>query len=195
MHPTPNPYGNEAGLIDKFIGTAYEHVKAVAAELPKIKHISDNMQAVFDFAAALEVMEAFTENPDFLTWLQDNEQNLESLATDLSSLVQDYAPLAGASFTGFVKIGDRGVGIKHIYLSGSTPVIGAENVWPHLVDPSKIVGIQGTVTSLHGEIVALSAEGTNVKVWADATYLRVSVGEEAVDYGNRPFNVILTIIE
>ena len=190
-----NPYNNEAGLIDKYIGTAYEHVKTVSEAIALIRHLSENMQGIYDFAASKEAFEAFIENPDFLTWLEDNKETLDDLSGLLASLVQDYAPLAGAEFTGFVKLGENGMGIKHVHLSGSSPVIGASNIWEHGVNPSKIVSINGSITTSAGNIEALDAESDTIRIWCDATHLRMSVAEDATAYGNRPFNVILTIIE
>jgi len=195
MRTGMNPYGNEAGLVDKFIGTAYEHVKTVADAIALVRHVSENMQAVHDFAATKEALEAFIENPDFLTWLEDNKDTLDDLSGLLASLVQDYAPLAGAEFTGFVKLGENGAAIKHVHLSGSSPVIGASNIWEHGVNPSKIIGISGSITLSNGRIQTLNSESEMVQIWCDSQYLRMLVDEEAVAYGNRPFNVILTIIE
>lgn len=195
MQTGMSPYGNEAGLVDKFIGTAYEHVKIVANAIAKVQHVSENMEAVYNFAATQAAMEAFTENPDFLTWLEDNKDTLDDLSGLLASLVEDYAPLAGATFTGFVKFGANGVGIRHVYFSNVSPVIGSTNIWPHGVNPTKIVGISGTITDLNGNIQALTSESANVKIWCEALNLRMEVDAEAVDFGNRPFHVILTIIE
>ena len=74
-------------------------------------------------------------------------------------------------------------------------MIGATNIWPHEVSISKIVGISGVVLGLHGEIEAFNGSTENVKIWCDDENLRIQVNSEATDYGNRPFNVILTIIE
>lgn len=195
MRSGANPYNNEAGLIDKYIGTAYDNVKIVADAIAKVQHVSENMEAVYNFAATQAAMEAFTENPDFLTWLEDNKDTLDDLSGLLASLVQDYAPLAGAEFTGFVKFGANGVGIRHVHLSDFSPVIGSTNIWPHGVNPTKIVGISGTIIDLNGNVQALTSESANVKIWCEAINLRMQVDAEAEDFGNRPFNVILTIIE
>lgn len=195
MRSGMNPYNNEAGLIDKYIGTAYEHVKTVSEAIKLVQHVSENMQAIYDFAASKEAFDAFLENPDFLTWLEENKENMDDLSGLLASLVQDYAQLAGANFTGSVKLGSRGVAIQHVHLSGNTPVIGATNIWPHGVSISKIVGISGVVLGLHGEIESFNGSTENVKIWCDDENLRIQVHPEATDYGNRPFNVILTIIE
>ena len=195
MRSGANPYNNEAGLIDTYIGTAYENVKAVAGALPLIKHISENMETVYDFAASKDAFEAFIENPDFLEWLDDNKETLDDLSGLLASLVQDYAPLAGASFTGFTQLGERGVALKHVHFTGNTPVVGSTNIWEHEVNPSKVVGMQGVVYGLHGQIHTIDSQNEDVLIYLDDTYLRMVVSAEAADFGNRPFNVILTIIE
>lgn len=195
MRSGANPYTNEAGLIDTYIGTAYENVKAVAGALLLIKHISENMESVYDFAASKDAFEAFIQNPDFLQWLIDNKETLDDLSGLLASLVQDYAPLAGASFTGFTQFGERGVALKHVYFTGNTPVIGSTNIWEHGINPSKVVGMQGVVYGLHGQIHTIDSQSEDVLIYLDDTYMRVDVAAEAVDFGNRPFNVILTIIE
>jgi len=195
MRTAMNPYNNEAGLVDKFIGTAYDNVKIVADAIDKVKHLSDNMQAVYNFSATKDALEAFIANPDFLTWLQDNQTTLGNLSGLLASLVVDYAALAGAEFTGFVKMGAAGVGIKQVYLSGNSPVIGATNIWLHNSNPSKIIGISGSIVTSAGNIEALTPDGVDAKIWCDPTHLRMQIGEEATAYGNRPFHVILSIIE
>lgn len=195
MRSGANPYNNEAGLIDTYIGTAYENVKTVVGALPLIKHISENMEGVYDFTASKDAFEAFIQNPDFLQWLIDNKETLGDLSGLLASLVQDYAPLAGASFTGFTQLGERGVALKHVHFTGNTPVIGATNIWPHEINPSKVVGIQGVVYGLHGQILSIDTRSEDVLIYLDDTYLRMDVDSMAVDFGNRPFNVILTIIE
>ena len=195
MRNSSNPFMNESGLIQKYLGTAYDNVKAVAEKLKEIQHLSDNMESIYDFASAKEAFEAFLENPDFLQWLIDNKESLDDLSELLASLVQNYAPLAGASFTGFTQLGERGIATKQVHFSGSTPVIGATNIWPHGVSISKIVGISGVVLGLHGEVESFSGETVKVRIWCDDENLRIAVDEEATDWGNRPFNVILTIIE
>ena len=195
MRTGMNPFNSEAGLVDKFIGTAYDNVKIVADAIAKVQHVSENMEAVYNFAATQAAMEAFVENPDFLTWLEDNQTTLNDLSGLLADLVQDYAPLAGANFTGFVRLGANGVGIRHVYLSNFSPVIGSTNIWPHGVNPTKIVGISGTITDLNGNIHALTSESENVKIWCEAINIRMEVDLEALDYGNRPFHIILTVIE
>lgn len=195
MRSGANPYTNEAGLIDKYIGTAYENVEAVAGALPLIKHISENMESVYNFAASKDTFEAFIQNPNFLQWLIDNKETLDDLSGLLASLVQDYAPLSGANFTGFTQLGERGVALKHVHFTGNTPVIGSTNIWEHEINPSKVVGMQGVVYGLHGQIHTIDSQNEDVLIYLDDTYLRVAVAAEAVDFGNRPFNVILTIIE
>ena len=195
MRTGMNPYNNEAALVDKFIGTAYDHVKTVSDAIAKVQHVSENMEAVYNFAGTQAAMEAFVQNPDFLTWLEDNKDTLDDLSALLASLVLEYARLDGTNFTGFVKFGANGVGIRHVYLSDMSPVIGATNIWPHGVNPTKIVGISGTITDLNGNIHALSSDSDNVKIWCEALNLRMQVDVEALDFGNRPFNVILTVIE
>ena len=192
MQTGMSPYGNEAGLVDKFIGTAYDHVKTVSEAISQVKHLSENMQSIYDFAATKEALEAFITNPNFLTWLQDNQDTLEDLSGLLASLVQDYAALAGANFTGFVRLGERGLATKQLYLNDNSPVIGASNIWEHELSMSKIVSISGTIITSDGKVEALTADGANVKIWCDAQYLRMSVDEEAMTYGNRPFHVIIT---
>ena len=192
MQTGMSPYGNEAGLVDKFIGTAYDHVKTVSEAIAQVKHLSENMQSIYDFSATKEALEAFIANPDFLTWLQDNQDTLEDLSGLLTSLVQDYATLAGANFTGFVRLGERGLATKQLYLNDNSPVIGASNIWEHELSMSKIVSISGTIITSDGKVEALTAEGANAKIWCDAQYLRMSVDEEATTYGNRPFHVIIT---
>ena len=195
MRTAMNPFNNEGGLVDKYIGTAYDNVKIVADGIAQVKHLSENMQAVYDFAATKDAFASFLVNPDFLTWLEDNKETLDNLSGLLASLVEDYAPLAGAEFTGFVKLGANGIGIKQVFLTGSSPVIGATNIWEHGVNPSKIVGIAGSITTSAGNVEALTPDSVNAKIWCDATHLRMTIGEEATAYGNRPFHVILTIIE
>lgn len=195
MRTAMNPYNNEAGLVDKFIGTAYDNVKIVADAIAQVKHLSENMQSVYDFAATKDALEAFIENPDFLTWLQDNQTTLEDLSALLASLVLDYAPLAGANFTGFTRLGERGIATKQLYLKDNSPVIGASNIWEHELSMSRIVSITGTIITSDGKVEALTADGVNAKIWCDATYLRMSIGEEATTYGNRPFHVIITYMQ
>ena len=195
MRSGANPYTNEAGLIDTYIGTAYENVKAVSEKLPEITHLSENMQAIYDFAAAKDAFEAFIQNPDFLQWLIDNEDTLGDLSGLLASLVQNYAPLAGASFTGFTQLGERGVALKHVHFTGNTPVVGSTNILEHEVNPSKVVGMQGVVYGLNGQIHTIDSRNEDVMIYLDNTYLRMAVSAESVNFGNRPFNVILTIIE
>lgn len=195
MRTAMNPYNNEAALVDKFIGTAYDHVKTVSDAIEQVKHLSENMQSVYDFATTKDALEAFLENPDFLPWLEANQETLEDLSALLASLVVDYAALAGAEFTGFVKMGEAGVGIKQVYLTGNSPVIGATNIWLHNSNPSKIIGISGSIVTSAGNIEALTPDGVNAKIWCDPTHLRMQIGEEATAYGNRPFHVILSIIE
>lgn len=196
MRSGMNPYNNEAGLVDKFIGTAYEHVKNVSESIPVVRHVSENMEAVHDFTSTKDVFEAFIENPDFLPWLQANEETLENLSSLLASLVQEYVRQDEGTFTGFVRLGEQGLARKEVSFSGSTPVIGDEAVWAHSLDPSKIVGIQGVVR-LAGNVVETlgSLESSPVRVWCDGTYMRLSVAEEAVDYASRPFTVILSYME
>lgn len=195
MRTAMNPYNNEAALVDKFIGTAYDHVKTVSDAIEQVKHLSENMQSVYDFTATKDALEAFIENPDFLTWLQDNQETLEDLSGLLESLVQDYAPLEGANFTGFTQLGERGVATKQLYLNDNSPVIGATNIWEHELSMSRIVSISGTIITSDGKVEALTADGVNAKIWCDAQYLRMSVGEEATTYGNRPFHVIITYMQ
>lgn len=196
MRSGMNPYNNEAGLVDKFIGTAYEHVKNVSESIPVVRHVSENMEAVHDFTSTKDVFEAFIENPDFLTWLQANEETLENLSSLLASLVQEYVRQDEGTFTGFVRLGEQGLARKEVSFSGSTPVIADEAVWAHSLDPSKIVGIQGVVRLAGNVVEALgSLESSPVRVWCDGTYMRLSVAEEAVDYASRPFTVILSYME
>lgn len=195
MRNSSNPYLNESGLIQKYIGTAYDHVKNVSESIALIRFISENMQSVYDFAATKDAFEAFLENPDFLPWLIANQDNLEELSTLLASLVQDYAPKVSPKFTGFSQMGTRAADTQDVLISGTTPAIGSTNIWPHTVDPSKIVGIRAVVHSLHGEVEAMTNLGDKVRVWCDDENLRVQVNAEATDYGNRPFFVTLTIME
>lgn len=195
MRTSANPYLNEAGLIQKYIGPAYEHVKAVSDSLALIRFISENMQSIYDFAATKDAFEAFTENPDFLPWLIANQDNLEELSTLLASLVQDYAPKVSPKFTGFSQMGVRAAHTQDVLISGTTPAVGSTNIWPHTVDPSKIIAINAVVHSLHGEVEALTGLGDKVRVWCDDENLRVQVNPNEPDYGNRPFFVTLTIME
>jgi hypothetical protein len=196
MQTNASPYGNEAGLIDKFIGTAYENVKAVAADIEKIKHVSDNMQAVYDFSGSMEVMEAFTDNPAFLQWLVDNEQNIEDLSGMLATLMADYAVLAGANFTGYTKLGELAPAVKTKLIQVTSPIIGMADGWAHGLRLAKIVGITSTVTSISGEMTPVPfVSGSMVKLWVDATHVRLSTNELGVDFANRPVNILLTYIE
>jgi len=196
MRSGANPYNNEAGLIDKYIGTAYEHVKTVAGALTEIKHLSENMQTIYDFAATKDAFEAFTQNPDFLQWLIDNEENFEDLVELMTTALEGYASLSGSNFTGFVSLGENSTPIKQLYLTNTTPVIGSTEIWEHKLNPVKIIGIQGTVHKLNGEIEAIGSTTNDlIRLWCDAEYIRMFIGETATQYGNRPFHVILTYIE
>ena len=195
MHTSMSPYGNEAGLIDTYIGTAYEHVKAVAAIVQQIKHVSENMQEVYDFAATKEVMEAFTANPTFLAWLIANETNIENLSTLLASTVVNYAPLAGADFTGFVKLGEQAPAVKTKLITVTSPIIGMADGWAHGLTLSKIVGITSTVTSLTGNMTSIpSIAGSLIRLWVDSTHVRLEVAALGTAFANRPVNVLLTYI-
>lgn len=193
MQTGMSPYGNEAGLVDKFIGTAYDHVKTVADAIAQVRHVSENMQSVYDFAAVKDALAAFIENPDFLPWLEANQENLGDLSALLASMLEEHAKLDGAEFTGFVKLGEDAPAIKQVIFSDATPVVGASNIWEHGVNPSQIIGISGSITTSTGRIETLNSESEKVQVWCDSQYLRMLVAEDAVAYANRPFNIVLTI--
>lgn len=196
MQPSANPYTNENGLIQKYIGTAYENVRTVAAAMEMIKFLSDNMQSIYDFAAAKEGFEAFNLNPDFLQWLIDNKDTLDALSLDLSSLVQDYAPLAGADFIGYTKLGLKAARTKEVHLSGNTPALGATMLWPHNENPAKIVGISGVVHKSDGIIEALgNVLGNSTYARCDADHFRLSTEENAIGCSRRPFFATLVVIE
>jgi hypothetical protein len=195
MKTIASPYGNEAELIDRFIGSAYDNVKLVAGNMDQIKHVSENMQGVFDFAASAEVMEAFTSNPAFLQWLIDNETNIENLSTLLASTVVDYAPLAGANFTGFVKLGEAAPAVKQKLITITSPIIGMADGWVHGLTQAKIVGISSTVTDVSGNMVPVpSVAGSLIRLWVDATHVRLETAGLGTAYANRPVNVLFTYI-
>lgn len=195
MQTGMSPYGNEAGLVDKFIGTAYEHVKTVADAIAQVRHVSENMQSVYDFAAVKDALQAFIDNPDFITWLEDNQENFGDLSALLNSMLLEHAKLTGANFTGFVKLGEAAPAIKQVIFSDVTPVVGASNIWEHSVNPSRIIGISGSITASNGRIETLNSESEKVQIWCDSQYLRMLVAEDATAYANRPFNVVLTITQ
>lgn len=196
MQTSMNPYMNEAGLIEKYIGTAYDHVKNVSENIAKVQHVSDNMQALFDLASNADAMAAFVDNPDFLTWLQANQTNLSNLSGLLASLVHDYAPLAGSNFTGFVKLGEKALTKKEAHYSVTTPVIGFDNGFPHGLSLNKVIGIHALVDTSDDRVEIVGSDGSSgLKIWLDADMIRFSCAETALRYGNRPCTVILTYTE
>lgn len=57
-----NPYGSNALLVDKLIGTAYDTVKYVAMHLRLIQYVSDNMDKIYEVGANLK-SERVVESP------------------------------------------------------------------------------------------------------------------------------------
>ena len=55
---------NESGLVDKYIGTAYETVACVAAHLPEIKQVSFYMEDLLKLANKLDALKVVTDSLD-----------------------------------------------------------------------------------------------------------------------------------
>lgn len=196
MQTLASPYGNEAGLIARYIGTGYENVKVVADAIQEVIHLSDNMSVVFDFVASKEAFEAFILNPDFLQFLTDNTENFSDLAALISDMSVSYTTKNDPEFTGMVTLGSRAVKKEEIYFTGTTPVVGSTNLQTHTLDASKIISITGAIHKVDGTVEAISSiSGSPLRVICDADYLRVTTHADSVGYASRPFDVTVTVKE
>lgn len=191
-----NPYTNQAGLLEKHLGTGYQHVKAVSEALVDVRHLSNNMEQIHELYMAIPAMQAFVDNEDFLPWLQDNADNLEDLSQLLGDTLVTYAQLTElAEFSNFVRLGELAASKKEKYFNITNPIIGSSNAVVHELSADKIIGIHAVVHKLHGDIEVLgSVSGSVSRVWVDATHLRLEVHEDGSAYASRPVHVNLTYV-
>ncbi len=73
MRTTLDVLHNEAGLVDKYIGTAYETVACVAAHLPEIKQLSFYMEDLLALANKMNELKGITDSLDGLQSLNQAE--------------------------------------------------------------------------------------------------------------------------
>ena len=73
MRTTLDVLHNEAGLVDKYIGTAYETVACVAAHLPEIKQVSFYMEDLLKLANKMEALKGVTDSLDGLQSLNQTQ--------------------------------------------------------------------------------------------------------------------------
>lgn len=185
---------NQAGLVDDMIGDAYDTVKAVADGLAYVTHVSQNLETIFSVAAALPTMAAFMDDPTFLTFLQNNMDDLADLASAYSDLYDNTVKLDAATnqIDGWTALGGNAPMIKQRVITGTTPVAAAYSFYN--------TGFSGFDNGrlLSYQVIVTMADGTrrdiadSMDAWFSETQLRLFCHDDATTFGNRPFTCLLT---
>jgi hypothetical protein len=196
MHNSMNPSTNQAGLLERYLGTGYQHVKTVSERIAEVRHLSENMESMHELYMAIPVMQAFVTNPEFLPWLEENKDALEDLSELLGTTLELHARLdEPAEFETYVRLGTNGIARQEAFWSLTSPIIGSSNGVEHNLSADKIIDISGVVHKLGGEIEKVGfLSGSPLRVWVDSTHIRMSVEDEATSYAARPVHVILSYI-
>lgn len=101
--PSNNPYGNDALMVDRLIGTAYDVVRIVSENIIYVKHLSLNMEQIATSNENIEIIRPVSEQIDLvvavadslsmLTTVNANSPALLNLNNQLAKLLQLHAEL------------------------------------------------------------------------------------------------------
>jgi hypothetical protein len=186
---------NQAGLVDDMVGDAYDTVKRVADALAYVTHVSQNLETVFGVSQSLPVLEAFINDPSFLTFLTDNMDDLAALSAAYATLYHNTVKLnvATSQITGYVALGTGAPMIKQKVVTGTTPVPSAYALYN--------LGLGGDFTNnriLSFDVIVSMSDGTRRNIdasmgaWFSETQLRLFCHDDATIFGNRPFTCLIT---
>lgn len=97
-------YGNEAGLVDKFIGTAFDTVKVVADNIETIVAIGESIDVVLNVGENLEQLQSFTADVEaatatWTTMVQTSTTDFNALVASKQDIFDDEVTAAQAAQT------------------------------------------------------------------------------------------------
>lgn len=172
MHTSMNPAFNQSGLVDRYLGEAYKNVRLVADALPWLNKLAANPEELIELAKALPSIHLFIQNPDFMTWLEDNQ----ALLADLNDMVNAIS----------VDV------VRQKQVTGIIPRPGYTTYFAQpIFDTSKIVGISGVIRRQNGSVIPLVGSA-GLTIWTDAVSLYVKNTSLGADIGDLPFTALIS---
>lgn len=110
--PSNNPYNDNALLVDRLIGTAYDVVRIVSENIRYVQHVSINLPHVITANDNIEIIRTVSTNIDKVIDVADNLPGLNVLLDNMDELNTLYAELAKllvvyGSIADVVKVADN----------------------------------------------------------------------------------------
>lgn len=168
MRPTFDPVGGPDVLVDKMLGNAYRNVRLVAIALDEVKHVSANLQSIYDVSQSLSSVVAVAGLSDEILLLVPSLDSVNQVAADLSSVV--------LVANNILKVSQVAEALPSLTLAtertGTVQPIGtATNLAMGSVSKSKVTSINVTILGTDGNLYFPSATtfsfavvGTNIVI-------------------------------
>ena len=93
MRTVLDPLGGNDPLVNQLIGSAYDVVRHVAANLPQVQHVSANLELIHGVSRVMDAIQLVHSNLGDLIEIQDISTELVALHAELGTLLDVHANL------------------------------------------------------------------------------------------------------